>query len=98
MKAPISCRAVGWMILQFSRIILPIVGKIYLCADYDSLWLCRAAIYPLSYINAPMEYIYSISRRKWEPKRDVSSGSFYFFSLVDGVTIRVEDCTSLARE
>ena len=27
LKAPISCRAVGWMILQFSRIILPIVGE-----------------------------------------------------------------------
>ena len=28
LKAPISCRAVGWMILQHSRIVLPIVGNI----------------------------------------------------------------------
>ena len=28
LKAPISCRAMGWMILQHSRIMLPIVGEI----------------------------------------------------------------------
>jgi hypothetical protein len=38
------------------------------------------------------------ARLEWEPWRYVSSGDFISSPLIDGVTIRGEDCTSLARE
>ena len=47
LKAPISCRAMGWMILQHSRIILPIVGEDRFMRDYDSYKLCGSAVYLL---------------------------------------------------